>query len=55
MTDPQQHEDDSYPAHWTPWLQRNDPNPISNMVSGMGFDVDSKHPIADAYPATWRI
>jgi hypothetical protein len=44
-----------YPPEWTPWLKRDDENPIANIVSGMGCDDDHKPTDDTSYPTHWRI
>jgi hypothetical protein len=60
MTEQQQPDDDSYPAHWgysDSGLRSSDGaagSPIANMNSGMGFDAEYS-PTDDtaAYPRHW--
>ena len=61
MTEPQQPDDNSYPASWgyhdSGYRSSDEPaaSPIANMSSGMGFPVDYTPKDETAYPAHWRI
>jgi hypothetical protein len=56
MTDQQQPDDDgSYPESWTPWIKRNDPNPIAGLKTATGADATEHTDSYNAYPPSWRI
>jgi hypothetical protein len=58
MTAPQpetEYDGEPYPPSWTPWVRRDDPNPLAGLRTATGGEATANPTETTPYPSRWRV